>query len=74
MCDGEFSYSHLLADYLSRMYVENDPASVLTIEEQSDDLAGLMMLQTLMTTELSDNQENQFMETDDIFQEQRIIF
>ena len=62
-----------LADYLSRMYVENDPASVLTIEEQSDDLAGLMMLQTLMTTELSDNQENQFMETDDIFQEQEIV-
>ena len=35
-----------LADYLSHMYVEYDLASRLTIEEQQDDVMGLMLLQT----------------------------
>ena len=42
-----------LADYLNRMYVENDSASVLTIEKQTDDTNGLMMLQPIMRTDLT---------------------
>jgi hypothetical protein len=61
-----------LADYLSRMYVEYDPASLLTIEEQQDDVVGLMLLQTIMATELLDNHENQLMEINDILQEEEM--
>ena len=61
-----------LADYLSRMYVKYDPGLLLTIKEQQYDVVGLMLLQTIMATELLDNHENQLMETDDITQEEEM--
>jgi hypothetical protein len=54
------------------MYVEYDPALLLTIEEQQDDVVGLMLLQTIMATELLDNHENQLMEINDILQEEEM--
>jgi len=51
-----------LADYLSRMYNGEDPDKYLTTNEQCEQLVGHMLLETIMTTQLGENVENEFID------------
>jgi hypothetical protein len=63
-----------LADYLSRMYNGEDPDKYLTTNEQFEQLVGLMLLETIMTTQLGENVENDFIDEFQYFENASKLF